>query len=215
MTPAIHQTVDTFFAAYPLRRLDRGQTLFWPNEPIPGVAHLEQGSVGQYHIGPDGKKVLLNTFKPPAFFPVWATLGEPNSPYFFDALEPLTYRLAPHDAVLEFLRQNPEVTLNLLSRVYRGTDGLLRRQAELMAGTAQSRLVVELLIHAARFGTRDDEHGASFRIKTTELAERTGLTRETVSRQLKQLATQGLLRYDASKLTIPDTHKLQTLLDMQ
>lgn len=213
MTPAIHQTVDTFFATYPQRRLERGQTLFWPDEPIPGVAHLEQGSVGQYHIGADGQKVLLNTFKPPAFFPVWATLGEAKSPYFFDALEPLTYRLAPHGAVLEFLKQNPEVTLNLLSRVYRGTDGLLRRQAELMAGTAQSRLVVELLIYAARFGVSGEEHSTSFRIKTTELAERTGLTRETVSRQLKQLSTQDLLHYHSGKLTIPDTRKLEALLN--
>ncbi|TAH31625.1 Crp/Fnr family transcriptional regulator [Candidatus Saccharibacteria bacterium] len=212
MTPAIHQTVDTFFAAYPLRHLERGRTLFWPDEPIPGVAHVEEGSVGQYHIGPDGQKVLLNTFKPPAFFPVWATLGETKSPYFFDTLEPLVYRLAPHDAVLGFLKQNPEVTLNLLARVYRGTDGLLRRQAELMAGTAQSRLIVELLIYAARFGTSDTGLHTSFRIKTTELAERTGLTRETVSRQLKYLSEQAVIGYHTGMLTIRDAEKLEALL---
>jgi len=37
-------------------------------------------------------------------------------------------------------------------RVYSGTDGLIGRLAHLMAGTARSRVLYELLIECRRFG---------------------------------------------------------------
>lgn len=206
------QTVADFFAAYPARKLKARQTLFWANEPIPSIAYIAAGAVGQYHITSDGQKLLLNIFKPGAFLPMNTVFGSRDNQYFFDTLEPLTYRLAPHEDVLAFMHANPDVTLDLISRVYRGIDGLLRRQAELMAGTAQSRLLFEILVSATRFGTDTKDGGYTIRLKTTELAERTGLSRETVSRQLKRLEEQELVRFEHGILHIPSSQAIEDII---
>ena len=43
------------------------------------------------------------------------------------------------------LQANPDVVYDLLTRLYRGLDGLLGRMSQLMAGSAKSRLMYELL----------------------------------------------------------------------
>ncbi len=212
MKSDIQNSVTEFFSTYPQHSYTKKQTLIWNDENPPGIFYLETGSVGQYDIGANGQKNILNIFKPPAFFPMsWAINGTANE-YFFETLEPVTCRLAPRDKVLTFLEDDPPVLLNLLGRVYRGTDGLLKRLNESMNGSAQSQLILELIVTASRFGSTDENGNISIQIKTTELAHRTGLTRETVSRQLKLLTKSSLIHMSKGVVHIPSLDELKAKL---
>jgi CRP/FNR family transcriptional regulator len=212
MKSSIHISITKFFSTYPQRSYTKNETLIWNDENPPGIFYLESGSVGQYDIGASGQKNILNIFKPPAFFPMSWAINESKNEHFFEALEPVTCRLAPRYDVLGFLEKNPKVTLDLLGRVYRGTDGLLKRLNESMTGNAQSQLITELIITASRFGSTDQNGNISIQIKTTELAQRTGLTRETVSRQLKLLNELSLIQMKKGVIFIPSLSELQAKL---
>jgi CRP/FNR family transcriptional regulator, cyclic AMP receptor protein len=118
---------------------------------------------------------------------------------------------APRDSVLDFLKRNPEVTFDLLARVYRGLDGVLTRMAYLMSGSAYTRLITELLIEAKRFGTTGKD-GIKFSITERDLSASAGMTRETVSREMKLLKEKGLVTFQKNILTLKSLEELENEL---
>jgi CRP/FNR family transcriptional regulator, cyclic AMP receptor protein len=209
MTTDVNQKIREFFARYPERTFAKGELIIHAGEEPSGVFFIEQGRVSQYDISPNGTEVVVNVFKPRAFFPMsWAINKTPNQ-YFFEASDRVVARQAPAEEVVAFLRSEPDVVFNLLSRVFRGADGLLRRVAHLMAGDAKSRLLFEILNAAYRFGTPHPDGGVLVPLKEGDLARHSGLARETVSRVMQKLKAAGLAEVTKDGLYIPDVHSLE------
>lgn len=190
----IQDKLAEFFLESDERTYRKGDTIIFANQDPEGVLFLVDGLVEQYDVTPEGNKITVNIFKQGSFFPMsWAINKTPNA-YFFGALSDVKLKRAHPDAVAKFLQENPEVMFDLLSRVYKGTDGLLRRLVLAASGIASNRLIFELLIEAYRFG--DEAYGAKkiIKVKQSNLAARSGLARETVSRELHKLQDEGLVR---------------------
>jgi CRP-like cAMP-binding protein len=183
----IKNKVETFFSAYPSQQAAKGRVMVQAGDDPPGVIFLTKGHVHQYDIASNGEQIVVNVFKPPAFFPMsWAINKTPNQ-YFFEATSDIEYHLTPAEDAVQFLRDNHDVAFDLLARVYSGTDGLLRRMAHLMGGSARTRLLFELRLQALRFGQPTKDGAVILTMNERDLAMRAGLTRETVSRELSTL----------------------------
>jgi CRP-like cAMP-binding protein len=209
MTKTIADKVEDFFKAYPLKRFEKGYLLIYAGYDPPGVFLIKSGRVRQYDVAENGEEVVVNVFKPPAFFPMsWAINKTPNK-YFFEADSTITARQAPADQAVEFIKANPDVMFDLLSRVYLGTDGLLRRSAHLMASGARTRLLFELITQCRRFGEKQPGGTYLIRISESELAKRAGLSRETVSRQLAVISKQGVVKANRQGITITNLEHLE------
>jgi CRP-like cAMP-binding protein len=174
-----------------------------------GAYYLTKGTVRQYDITAKGEEVVVNVFKPFAFFPMSHAVNKMPNDYFYEASEDVLVRFAPAEAVLAFLQENPDVMFDLLRRVYSGVDGLLHRQAQLMNGTAMSRLSYELLIACRRFGRMNSDGDCFLNIKEADFAARTGLTRETVSRCLHKLKLTGCLDVVRGGVVVKDIPALE------
>lgn len=212
MSRSVQDLVDSFFACYPTKTFAKGEHLILAHETPKGVMYIVDGQVRVYDISGQGDKVIVNILQKPAFFPMsWAISGIDNH-YFYQAAVKTTVRFAPQADVIDFLHTQPTVTLDLLDRIQRGTDGLLERMARLMSGTAQDRLLFELVTTAKRFGTTEDDGAVTMRVTTQELADRTGLARETVSRELTKLKHQNFAETLADgRLRIPSVPALEAL----
>jgi CRP-like cAMP-binding protein len=79
----------------------------------------------------------------------------------------------------------------------------------LMAGSAYARLITEVLITAKRFGERKANDSIVSSLSETDLAMRAGLTRETVSREMKRLKEKGLVEVRRNEIMVPDLAKLE------
>jgi CRP-like cAMP-binding protein len=209
MSPDIAQKVATFFSKYPERQFQGKHLLLQPGETLQAIHYLVHGRVRQYDITPKGDETVVNVFKQHAFFPVSLAVNDTPNDYFYEALDGITVRSAPVPVVLTFLHDNPDVVFDLLRRVYSGVDGLLRRQAQLMGGTAISRLSFELLIACRRFGRTLDTGDCFVDVKEMDFATRTGLTRETVSRCLQRLKTMGCLDVVRGGVVVKDVTILE------
>ena len=210
MNIAVSQKLQDFFKSYPPRTYKKGEIIIFAGENPKGIIFLKSGQVAQYHISDSGQKVILNIFKPGAFFPMSWAVNHTENNYFYEAASQVECRIAPPQDVLNLLNENHDITFDLLSRVYRGTDGLLQRMSELMVGSARSRLLLEILISAYRFGNVRG-NSAEVSIKTTDLAQRTGITRETASRELNQLARDGVISKAKGKIIIDNLENLPKL----
>ena len=208
MAVVVEEKVKQFFSAYRLREYNKGQILVFAGDEPPKVIYLVKGQIRQYDISYRGDEVVVNIFKPGAFLPMLSHLTHLPNKFFFDAATVIEVREAPPAAVIEFLQQNPEVALDLLRRLYIGVDGLLQRMSHLMAGSAKSRLVFEMLLESRRFGPKGAK---SYRLNLneTELGAHSGLSRETVNRELHKLKAKELIEIDQKGIMIVDLPLLE------
>lgn len=208
----IAQKVAEFFEQYRMVRFEKGEVLVQADTNPGGIFYIVSGQVVQYDISPTGDRIVVNVFKEPAFFPMsWAINKTPNH-YIFEAFTDVAARKAPPDAVVEFLKQNSDVTFDLLARVYSGTDGLQRRMVYLMENDAQKRLLMELLISAERFGEPLANGSIFIALHEGELAARVGLARETTNRALRDLKSEGLLKVTRNGMEIQSLNSLKQAL---
>jgi CRP-like cAMP-binding protein len=212
MDKVVGDKIQEFFSQYKLRKYPKGQILILNGNPTNHIYNLKSGVVKQYDISYRGDEVILNMFKEPAFFPMSLAINGGESSYTYEAKTDLEVRQAPVEDVIAFVKANPDVLYDLLSRVYSGVEGLLGRMAHLMASSAKGRLMFELLIESRRFGEATSGGGCILKTSEKELGSRAGLSRETVSREINKLAKDGLLSIDKHQIIIKDLQLFETRL---
>ncbi|HWT39900.1 MAG TPA: Crp/Fnr family transcriptional regulator, partial [Dongiaceae bacterium] len=204
--------VETFFAGYPKRTYPKDQIIVFANDDPGKVFHILSGKISQYDISYRGDEIVVNIFKEPAFFPMtWAINHTPN-PYFYKTDEETVVRVAPPEDVISFIRSNPDVMFNLLSRLYKGIDGVLARTVRLMSGSAKSRVIYELIIECRRFGEKVDDNQYRLKINESDLAAHSGLARETVSREIKHLKERALIELIGGGIVVKNLSALEEQL---
>ena len=148
MDDSISQKLDNFFKQFKHQVYKKGEILIRVDEDPGGVFYLTKGVVKEYAISKKGEELIINIFKPVSFFPMsWAINRAPNS-FYYEALEEIEIWKAPREEVVEFIKANPDILFNLMSRVFKGTDGILMRMVYLMSGEAYARVITELLASA-------------------------------------------------------------------
>jgi CRP-like cAMP-binding protein len=209
----IARAIDNFFKQFKKQTFRKGEIMIRADEDPSGIFYITEGIVKKYAISHKGEELIVNLFKPSAFFPMsWAMNKTPNT-FFYEAMTDVTSWKAPGDEAVNFVKSNPDILYDLMQRVYRGTDGMLMRMVYLMSGSAYTRLITELLILAKRFGVTDKKTGnLVFRITEKDLGAEAGMTRETVSREIKKLREQGFLEFDHGTVKIADLKKLESQL---
>lgn len=210
MNEEVKNSLDTFFFQYKKQEYRKGEILIRADENPSGIFYLKEGIVREYAISKKGEELVVNMFKPGAFFPMSWGINQSDNRYFFEAVMPVTLWKAPREEVKNFIKSNPAVMYDLLSRLYKGTDGLLTRLVYLMSGSAYARLITELLINAKRFGVKDAKTGAiTCKLSELELATHAGLTRETVSREIKRLKEKNLVVVHRNEIIVTALSKLE------
>jgi CRP-like cAMP-binding protein len=212
MKPEIQEKIDSFFTQHKKQVYKRGEILIRADDSPAGVYYLKQGSVKQYLISKKGEEIVLNIFKPISFFPMSWAINSTENIYFFEAVDTLEVWRAPREDVIAFIKNNPDVLYDLMSRVYRGTDGMLLRMAYLMSGSAYARLITELLIHTKRFGKKTAEGSFELTVTEGELAMSAGMTRETISREMKTLKEKGIVVFRKNVLVVQNIERLESEL---
>jgi CRP/FNR family cyclic AMP-dependent transcriptional regulator len=213
MTNSTTSKITDFFAHYPLRTFDKRQLIIRAEGTVSSVFYVVEGRVGQYDVARSGNEIFVNAFKPGAFFPMSSVINNVPNDYLFEASTQVVAHEAPAAEVVQFLHDNPDVLFDLLSRVYRGMDGVLRRMAHLMGGNSKSRLLFELLNAAYRFGEPQPDGRLLLPLSEVDLAKHSGLARETVNRSLQSFKTTGLVEVARHGIVLKDVEELETLLN--
>jgi len=212
MDEVIKAKIDKFFSQYRPRAYPKGQILILNHDENDKVYYLVEGKVKQYDVNYRGEEIILNIFKPPAFFPMSQAINKGDNPYIYEAESEIEVRQAPAKETVQFIKDNPDVMFDLLTRVYRGVDGILGRVVQLSASNAHSRLLYELSIEARRFGAVRPDGSYLLSLHEKDLAARASLSRETVSREVSKLKRKSLIDVTADGVVIFDIDKLERVL---
>jgi CRP/FNR family cyclic AMP-dependent transcriptional regulator len=202
------EKIEAFFSKYPLRIYGDGQIFLLPHDKLTCVYYVVEGYVRVFDVSSHGNEVVVNIFSPESVFPMSKVLNKTHNDYFYQASTTLKTRQAPPEDLIEFLSSNGDVSFELLSRSYLNAQIMRRRMAHLMGGSARNRLAYELIVLAHRFGHPDVNDKYLVTINESEIGARSGLSRETVSREIKTLKSTDLLSVTSNGIIL---HSIKSL----
>lgn len=206
---SVNKKIDTFFSQFKNQKYKKGEILIRADEEPTAVFFLKNGAIKQYAISKKGEELVINIFKTVAFFPMGWAINNTKNDYYYEAITDAEIIKAPREKVLDFLKSNPDVLYDLVQRIYRGLDGLFTRMTYMMSGGAYDRLITEIVIQAKRFGKGKTDGQLELHVSEKELAAQAGMTRETVSREIKILKEKGFVTFSKNTLEIHDLSKLE------
>lgn len=182
-----------------------------PGELIPGVYYLKRGFVRLYTVSAGGEELTLIIFKKGDVFPIGSVLNVPvRQSYYLEALTSCELRKARKEDFSKFIKSDPEVLLDLASRLAERLGGMLLRSESFVFGDASQRISSILLICAERFGKKVTR-GVVIEVPLTQsaIASLIGVARETASIELKKLEKKGIIAYIGRLLLVKNISLLK------
>lgn len=213
MDSIIIKKLDEFFGQYPTHEYKKGEIILQAGKEPSGIFYVEYGIIRRYYLSKEGSEVTLNLYKPHSFLPMsWALANVPNI-HFYEAMSDVKIKLAPKEAVLTFLKQEPDIMYDLLRRIYIGMEGLWMHMESLTAGNSYTKLISSLIILAKRFGNKENnEVIIELKMNESDIANYAGMSRETASRELQRLKKEGLVYFEKGTISVHDIHRLEDIL---
>lgn len=192
----------------------RGSRLFTEGQPASGVFIIEKGCVKLSICSGCGRSLILGFFEPPSVLGLAAAiLGLPHESSA-EVLKPVTARFLPRDQLIRHMRSSDaglhaaELVSHMLYFTWREIEALW------LTHSVEQKLARFLWsLHPAGIA------GASplvlpLDLTHEEIAQRIGVSRESVTRVFTRFRRRGVLHLKDSVLSLLDLDALQKLADL-
>jgi CRP/FNR family transcriptional regulator, cyclic AMP receptor protein len=187
------------------RVVDKGQMVFWQDDPGEAMFVLLEGSVKLVLVSRDGELVELHRHDAPAIFGEVALLDGGRRSASAEAVERSTLLVVTRPELLRLLRTDEQVAEALLSVL----GAMVRRTTHQINDLAfldlQGRVAAKLLDLTEPDGDRTRP------ITQVELATMVSGARQTVNQALRSLESRGYIRADGRVFEILDRGQLRRL----
>lgn len=182
------------------RQYQKGETIVSEGEPLDSLIILNEGSTKAYKLTPEGREQILYVFSQGDFFGERNLLGSRKSTYTVEALETVKICMFSKDEFYELLRSNPEIAVKIIKELESRMERLENTMQSMGVRSLDERIGALLLEFAEKYGAAVPE-GILLRLPLSRegIANFLGIARETVSRKLSQLESDGVVRSVGNK----------------
>lgn len=206
----------SFIRKFPTTRFEKGATILLKDETPEVVYAVKSGFVKGYDIDATGAEQLVWLGAKGDFFPVvWAFSLSTNVQYFFSAFSDVVLYKIDRQKFLDFLEHNHSALLEVTKRLVARLEDASRHLTAAEKTKAEEKIIHTLYFLSLRFGHinhgDDNEREVKMPITHQDIASLLGLTRETVTTELKKLKDAGHIDYDKARFVIYQD-KLEALL---
>lgn len=190
------------------RKIERGEVILLEGEPPEALYFVGSGAVKMFRTSADGKEQVLDIVRPGDSF---------NDVPIFDgglnlasaqAMGAATiYGILKHDLDV-FLQHHPGIAVNIASVLAAQVRHLVSLVDDLSFRPVVGR-VAKILLEYAGNGMSPNQ-----RLTQQDMAAIVGTAREVVSRSLKALQTEGVIRIDRHRIVVTDEEALKEIAGM-
>ena len=184
-----------------LREYERGDVLFWEDDPCAGLHMIEAGSIKLYRISPLGRQYIIAVLTEGATCNEVPAFDGGTNPVNVEALEVSRVWVVEPDVLRELIKLHPEFALKVLGKFGQNLRGLVAKVSEMafyQVTHRLARLITEMPVEEPRPHWTQEQ-----------LAARLGTVREVVARSLKELEKSGAIRIEDRRIHIEDGEVLQ------
>jgi CRP/FNR family transcriptional regulator/CRP/FNR family cyclic AMP-dependent transcriptional regulator len=190
-------------------------TIFHINDPGNALFILKNGLVKITIEDQSGREIILRILYPTDFFGEMALVDGMSRSATVTAQEPSDALIIYRDQFVELIEKSPKILLDMaavLSRRLRKVNELIRS----LAFYDVYGKVARVLLNLATERGRATEQGTMIDLRLTqqELAELAGMSRETMTRTLRDFQQAGCVSIDSGIITILEIDMLQREMNM-
>lgn len=208
-------SLSEFVRQHSLKVYKKNETLIFQDDKPEFIYYVKSGFVKGYDIDSQGTEQLIWLGSSGDFVPLsWVFNAEPTIPYFFSALgEVEAYQIRRSD-MQAFLKGNAaalhEVSQELATRL----TSTFHHLNAVEKAKAEEKILYSLFFLSRRFSDLATQtmHQVSLPITHQDIASLIGLSRETVSQELKKLKDAGYVYYDKFEFIIHQD-KLEDIME--
>jgi CRP/FNR family transcriptional regulator len=198
---------DAIVAAAVLRHFATGQVIYLEGEPAEFVYILERGWVKATRMSRDGREQAMLFLKAVEIFGDIAVFTGTPYPGTTTALEAVDAWVVPSATLMALVKRYPELALAVIRKLSERVLHYIELVEDLSLRSVEARLANTLLQHAEEV---DGRLVVPRRAWTTfdEMAVRLGTVRDVLSRTLKTLEAEGLLKVEKQEILLLDAKGL-------
>ncbi len=196
------------------KKLQRGAVLFEQGSALTDIYLLVSGGIKLQRLAPNGDEKVLEIIRPGQTF-AEAVLFSGGSKYPVSAISvsPSVVVGIQAESYLKLINSSNALCINLLSKLSQRLHWMVNEVDRLTLHSANYRLVSYLLSHIP-----EDQHDSAGLVLVAPkhvVASRLSIKPETLSRTLKALSKQGLIRLEGSSIELVDVEKLRELITLE
>ncbi len=190
-----------------VQQYGKGQRVYVQGEAAETMYLLRQGRIKLYRLTRPGKRLKLAVMRPGMIFGEACVLGGGTRNATAEVVEAAQVVEITRAQVERGLREDPDFALSLVKELSRRLQLSQWRLVTLAYSDVSTRLAAELL-HVSQ-----EEHATLLPITHQDLAERSGLLRETVTKTLDTFQEEGLVELHRGQVRLRDVRGLRILLE--
>jgi CRP-like cAMP-binding protein len=180
-----------------LREVDKGDVLFWEDDPCSGLHIIQDGSLKLYRISPQGRQYIIRVLSEGETCNEVPAFDGGTNPVNVEALETSRVWVIDAEVLRNLIIAHPQFALKVLNNFGQNLRNLVRMVSEMafyQVTHRLARLISELPSEELRTPHSTQE----------QLAARLGTVREVVARSLKELERSGAIRIEDRKIQVAD-----------
>jgi CRP/FNR family cyclic AMP-dependent transcriptional regulator len=185
------------------KKAERGDIIVFEGDPTEALYLVGSGVVKMFRTSAEGKEQVLNIVRPgDSFNDVPAFDGGPNLASA-QAMGPVTLYGIPKHALDVFLQGHHQVAVSVAKVLAAQVRHLVSLVEDLSFRPVVGRVAKVLLEYAG------DGTSPSQQLTQQEMAAMVGTAREVVSRSLKALQSEGVIKIDRHRIVVTDKEALK------
>jgi len=187
---------------------ERGEIILLEGESAETLFFVVSGAVKVFKTSAEGKEQILSIVRPGESFNEVPIFDDGSNPASAQAMGPVVLYGIRKDELKATLQNHPQVAMNIIKVLTERLRQLVSLVEDLSFRHVIGRVAKILLEHAG------DGASPGPRLTQQEMAAMAGSTREVVSRSLKTLEEEGLIRLDRHRIVITDKEALRKRIEV-
>ena len=193
-----------------LQSYHRGEVLFCAQQKAKGFYYLESGEIRVYKMDENGREIEVVRLEPGEFLGEAIAFVSSVYPFFAQAVKDSKVLFFERDTIFRKMEKEPVVAKFFVDLLARKCVVLSRKIESLGLQTVRQRLIQYFLSNCSG----EQKCVIELKVKKIELAKILGTVSETLSRNLKQMQEEGLIKVEGRRIRVVDCCRMRSELSV-
>lgn len=182
------------------REYKKNEVIFSEGGKAETLYFVNEGKIKLYKYNKDGKEQILHILSDGDFFGELNLLKESKYGFNAKALSDSKICTLGKDELKQILLSKPEIAIKVLEVVSERLSKIESLAQNLATNDVDSRMAYLLIDLGKKYGSEEENKlNINLPINREDMASYIGVTRETISRKLKKLEYEGIIKVDGTK----------------